>query len=187
METATYRPRLVQMYQKDLVPVLQKELALKNVMQVPKLEKIVLNIGVKDALTDSKALNIAQKVLTSIAGQHAVRTKARKSIAGFKIRKGMPLGVMVTLRGSVMYEFLDRLINAALPMVRDFQGVSNKLDGRGNYNLGIKEWVIFPEVDYDTPDAAGKIYGLNIAIHTTTDNDEHAKALLKSFGMPFKK
>ena len=180
----SYKPRLEKFYKEELVAKLQKELELSNVMQVPKIEKIVLNIGVKEAVGDSKALKIVEEVLTMIAGQKTVRTVAKKSIAGFKIRKGMPLGTMVTLRNDRMYEFLDRLINFSLPMVRDFHGVSVKLDRQGNYNLGIKEWVIFPEVDYET---ANKVYGLNISIHTSTKNDAHAFALLKNFGMPFKK
>ena len=180
----SYKPRLEETYKKVLVPQLQKDLQLKNVMEVPKLKKIVLNIGVKEAVTDSKVLKVVEEILSSIAGQKAVRTIAKKSIAGFKIREGMPLGVMVTLRNDRMYEFLDRLINFSLPMVRDFHGVSTKLDRQGNYNLGIKEWVIFPEVDYET---SSKIYGLNISIHTSTKDDARAFALLKSFGMPFKK
>jgi len=180
----SYKPRLEKQYKEEIVAQLQKDLQLKNVMQVPKIEKIVLNIGVKEAVSDSKALKVVEEVLGSISGQKTVRTIAKKSIAGFKIRKGMPLGAMVTLRNDRMYEFLDRLINFSLPMVRDFHGVSTKLDRQGNYNLGIKEWVIFPEVDYET---SNKIYGLNISIQTSTKNDAHAFELLKSFGMPFKK
>ncbi len=177
-----YQPRLEEFYRNTLVAQLHKELALSNVMEVPKISKIVLNIGVKEAVADSKVLKKIEEVLTSIAGQKTVRTVAKKSIAGFKIRAGMPLGTMVTLRSDRMYEFLDRLINLSLPTVRDFRGLPSKLDGRGNYNIGIKEWVVFPEVDYDT---SGKVYGMNISIHTTTDNDKHAYALLKGFGMPF--
>ena len=180
----SYKPRLKKLYREKLVSQLQKDLQLKNVMEVPKIKKVVLNIGVKEAVSDSKALKIVEEILGLISGQKASRTVAKKSIAGFKIRKGMPLGAMVTLRNERMYEFLDRLIHFSLPMVRDFHGVSTKLDRQGNYNLGIKEWVIFPEVDYET---ASKIYGLNISIHTSTTNDDHAFALLKSFGMPFKK
>lgn len=180
----SYKPRLEKLYRDKIVSQLQKDLQLNNVMEVPKIKKVVLNIGVKEAVSDSKALKVVEDVLTMIAGQKAVRTIARKSIAGFKIREGMPLGAMVTLRNDRMYEFLDRLIHFSLPMVRDFHGVSTKLDQQGNYNLGIKEWVIFPEVDYET---ANKIYGLNISIHTSTSNDAHAFELLKSFGMPFKK
>ena len=184
MKTTSYKPRLEVLYKEKLVKELQTELNLSNVMEVPKLSKIVLNIGVKEAVTDSKILGVVERILTSIAGQAAVRTKAKKSIAGFKIREDMPIGVKVTLRRDRMYEFLDRLINLSLPMVRDFRGVSKKFDQRGNYNLGIKEWVIFPEVDYDS---ANRIFGMNITFHTSADKDEHAYALLKSFGMPFKK
>lgn len=177
------KARLDELYNKTIKPKLQKELNLKNVMQVPKLEKIVLNIGVKEAVADSRVLDKIEERLTALAGQLTVRTKARKSIAGFKIREGMPLGAMTTLRGKKMYEFLDRLINVALPNVRDFRGVATKLDRRGNYNLGIKEWNIFPEADNTTGE---KVYGFNISFHTSTDNDEHAFALLKSFNMPFR-
>ena len=176
------KARLEVLYKEKLVSDLQKELSLKNIMQAPKILKIVLNVGVKDAVGDSKILQTVQKIITMIAGQSAVKTIAKKSIAGFKIREGMPLGVMVTLRGKRMYEFLDRLINLSLPMVRDFRGVPANFDKFGNYNLGIKEWVIFPEVDYDT---ASKVFGLNISIETSTENKKHAYALLKSFGMPF--
>ena len=179
-----YQPRLEEFYRNTLVAQLHKELELSNVMEVPKISKIVLNIGVKEAVADSKVLKKVEEVLTSVAGQKTVRTTAKKSIAGFKIRAGMPLGTMVTLRSDRMYEFLDRLINLSLPTVRDFRGLPTKFDGRGNYNIGIKEWVVFPEVDYDT---SGKIYGMNISIHTTTNNDKQAYALLKGFGMPFAK
>lgn len=176
------KARLEVLYKEKLALALQKELGLENVMQTPKILKIVLNIGVKEAVADSKILQTVQKVLTMIAGQAAVKTIAKKSIAGFKIREGMPLGVMVTLRRQRMYEFLDKLINLSLPMVRDFRGVTTNFDNSGNYNLGIKEWVIFPEVDYDT---ASKVFGLNISIETSTKDKKHARALLKSFGMPF--
>ncbi len=176
------KSRLEILYREQLVSALQKDLNLENVMQVPKISKIVLNIGVKEAVTDKKVLQGVQKILTKIAGQASVQTVAKKSIAGFKIRKGMPLGVMVTLRGNRMYEFLDILINVALPMVRDFRGVPQRLDGNGNYNLGMKEWVVFPGVDYDT---FSKIYGLNISIETSTKDDAKAYALLKSLNMPF--
>jgi len=176
------KARLEVLYKEKLSLDLYKELGLSNVMKTPKISKIVLNIGVKEAVADSKILQTVQKVLTMIAGQASVKTKAKKSIAGFKIREGMPLGVMVTLRRRRMYEFLDRLINLSLPMVRDFRGVTTNFDNSGNYNLGIKEWVIFPEVDYDT---ASKVFGLNISIETSATNAKHAHALLKSFGMPF--
>lgn len=178
------KARLEVLYKEQLVPALQKELELKNVMQVPKVSKVVLNIGVKEAVTDKKVLQGVRSILSTIAGQAAVETIAKKSIAGFKIRQGMPLGAKVTLRGKRMYEFLDRLINLALPTVRDFRGVPTKFDGQGNYNLGIKEWVVFPGVDYDS---FSKIFGLNVSIETTTTNDKHAFALLKSFKMPFVK
>lgn len=176
------KARLEILYREKIVPALSKELNLDNVMNVPKISKIVLNIGVKEAVADSKILPVVQKVLSLIAGQHAVTTLAKKSIAGFKIRQGMPLGVKVTLRRRSMYEFLDRLINLSLPMVRDFRGVAVNFDKDANYNLGIKEWVVFPEVDYEM---SNKIFGLNISIETTTKNKKHTHALLKSFGMPF--
>lgn len=176
------KARLETLYREKLVPALHKELGLKNIMQVPRVSKIVLNIGAKEAVTDKKILQGIRQVLSTISGQHAVETVAKKSIAGFKIRQGMPLGAKVTLRGKRMYEFLDALINIALPTVRDFRGVPTKFDRQGNYNLGIKEWVVFPGVDYDT---FSKVYGLNVSIQTTSTNDKHAYALLKSFNMPF--
>lgn len=178
------RVRLHEQYIANILPQIRQEKSIKNVMQVPRLEKIVINVGVKEAVGDSKALQHVVDAVTKIAGQKPVKTLARKSIAGFKIREGMPLGVMVTLRRQRMYEFLDRLINLALPRVRDFQGVSTKLDGKGNYNLGIKEYSIFPEVDFGVTE---KVYGMNITIHTSAESDEHAFALLKAFGMPFKR
>ena len=176
--------RLEETYKKQLRGSLQKELGLANVMQVPRLHKIVINTGVKDAVSDSKVLNQVQEIVTKIAGQKAVKMKARKSIAGFKLREGTPIGVMVTLRGQKMYNFLDKLINLTLPSVRDFRGVSNRFDGNGNYNLGIRDWFVFPELDYDVVD---KARGLNITIHTTAHTDKMAHALLKSFQMPFAK
>lgn len=178
------RVRLHENYLTNIVPQLKEQLNIKNVMMVPRLEKIVINVGVKEAVGDSKVLQHVVDVIAKISGQKPVKTLARKSIAGFKIREDMPLGVMVTLRRQRMYEFLDRLINLALPRVRDFQGVSTKLDGRGNYNLGIKEYSIFPEVDYG---ALEKMTGMNITIHTSAINDEQGFELLKSFGMPFKR
>lgn len=175
--------RLEELYRKTIRPKLQKELELSNIMSVPRIEKVVLNIGVKEAVGDSRVLQKVTKVIAEIAGQNPVITKARKSIAGFKIREGMPLGVKVTLRKQRMYEFLDRLINVALPNVRDFRGVKPTLDRRGNYNLGIKEWSVFPEADNTTGD---KVHGFNITIHTTAEKDEQAFALLKSFNMPFR-
>jgi large subunit ribosomal protein L5 len=177
--------RLGDLYNAKLREELQKTLGLKNIMEVPKVSKIVLNIGVgRDAVADSRVLAPVEKTLAAIAGQAPVRTYARKSIASFKIREDMPLGVCVTLRKKKMFDFLDKLVNLALPRVRDFQGVKSKLDGQGNYNLGIKEWNIFPEADVIGTE---KIYGLNITIHTTATDDRQGLELLKSFGMPFKK
>ncbi len=178
------KARLEKLYNKKVRPQLKKDLKLKNIMEVPKISKIVINVGVKDAVKDSKVLKGVEEVVSKITGQIPVRTLAKKSIAGFKLRAGMPIGVRVTLRREKMYEFLDRLINIALPEVRDFQGVTRKFDGRGNYNLGIKEWTIFPEIEYSVGD---KIYGLNITIGTTAKKDEHALELLHLFGMPFRK
>jgi large subunit ribosomal protein L5 len=177
------KTRLEQLYSTTFRPQLQQALGLSNSMQVPKLKKIVLNVGVKEAVGDSRVLNTVTNTLDNIAGQKSVKTLARKSIAGFKIREGMPIGVMVTLRGKRMYEFLDKLINLALPKVRDFQGVSTKLDGRGSYNLGIKDWSVFPEADTN----AEKVFGLNITIQTSSKSDAQAFELLKIFGMPFSK
>ncbi len=177
------KARLYELYQTKIRQDLQKELGLENPMQVPRVEKIVVNIGTKDAVADSRVLQKIAAMVTKITGQASVITKARKSIAGFKIREGMPLGVMVTLRKKKMYEFLDKLINVALPNVRDFRGVGNKLDRRGNYNLGIKEWTIFPEADSA---ASEKVYGCNITIHTSAKHDDAAFALLKNFNMPFR-
>ncbi len=178
------KARLDELYYAEIRPALQKQLGLKNIMSVPKMTKVVLNMGVKDAVTDSKVIPEVIKILGKIAGQLPVRRLARKSIAGFKLREGMPIGVMVTLRRKEMYEFLDRLIGLALPKVRDFQVVSTKFDGRGNYNLGIKDWTIFPEVGFDI---SKRVYGMNVTINTTACNDEQGFALFKSFGMPFKK
>ncbi|HLJ31058.1 MAG TPA: 50S ribosomal protein L5 [Candidatus Babeliales bacterium] len=178
------KSRLSIKYNNEIRPNLQKQLALDNIMMVPKLLKVVLNVGSKDAVSDSKVLQEAIDVLTKISGQRAVKRLARKSIAGFKLREGMPIGAMVTLRGSMMYEFLDRFITLALPKVRDFQGLSTKLDGRGSYNVGIKDWTIFPEVDFDI---GKKTHGLNITIQTSAHKDEHGLALLQAFDVPFKK
>src|SRR5579872_3507839 len=172
------KSRLSIKYNNEIRPNLQKQLALDNIMMVPKLLKVVLNVGSKDAVSDSKVLQEAIDVLTKISGQRAVKRLARKSIAGFKLREGMPIGAMVTLRGSMMYEFLDRFITLALPKVRDFQGLSTKLDGRGSYNVGIKDWTIFPEVDFDI---GKKTHGLNITIQTSAHKDEHGLALLQAF------
>lgn len=177
------KARLQELYDKEIRSGLFQQLGLANVMETPRLAKIVINVGVKDAVSNSKVLSSVEEVIARISGQKPVRTLARKSIAGFKLRAGMPIGVQVTLRRRSMYEFLDRLLTTALPKVRDFQGVSRKLDGRGNYNLGLKSWDVFPEVDYGMSD---KSFGLNITFHTTAKNDGHGLALLKSFGMPFR-
>lgn len=176
--------RLKDIYVTKIRPELKDKLGVSNIMEVPKLEKIVINIGVKEAVADSKVLQMISNVVSNISGQTPVRCLARKSIASFKIREGMPIGVKVTLRRDSMYNFLDKLINLSLPKVRDFQGVTTKLDGRGSYNLGIKDWVIFPETDLASQE---KVHGLNITIHTSAKNDQHGFELLKSFGMPFRK
>jgi large subunit ribosomal protein L5 len=184
MKSRVIKSRLDELYKTQIRAELQKELGLINVMEVPHLSKIVLNMGVKDAVSDGKVITHIREILGKIAGQAVVQTKAKKSIAGFKLREGMPIGVMVTLRGAVMYHFLDKFINVVLPAVRDFQGVSPRFDGSGNYNVGIKDWMVFPEVDYDKVD---KNRGFNITIQTTADSDEKAFALLKKFNMPFQK
>lgn len=178
------KARLEELYKEKIRTDLKKQLKLDNIMEVPKLSKVVINVGIKDAVGNSKAVQGVAEIVQKLSGQVPIRTKARKSIAGFKLREGMPIGVKVTLRKRNMYEFLDRLINLALPKVRDFQGVPSRFDGRGNYNLGIKEWVIFPELDYGMSE---KFFGLNITVHTTAEKDEHGYELLKSFGMPFHK
>ena len=176
--------RLKQRYQKDIAPAIAKEFGIKNPMAIPRLAKIVLNMGMGEAIANSKVLDIAVAELTSIAGQKPVITKAKKSIASFKLRQGMPIGAMVTLRGDRMYEFFDRLVSVALPRVRDFRGVSPKaFDGRGNYTIGIREQLIFPEIDFNKVD---KLRGMNISIVTSARTDEQARALLKSLGMPFR-
>ncbi|RME04080.1 MAG: 50S ribosomal protein L5 [Deltaproteobacteria bacterium] len=176
--------RIYSFYKEEVVPKLMEEFGYGNVMEVPQLAKIVINMGLGEAVSDIKVLDSAQAELARITGQKPVVTKARKSIAAFKLRAGMPIGCMVTLRKSRMYEFFDRLVNIALPRVRDFRGVSGKaFDGRGNYALGIREQIIFPEIDYDKID---KIKGMNIVIVTTANTDEEGKALLKHLGMPFR-
>ncbi|HEX8179219.1 MAG TPA: 50S ribosomal protein L5 [Pyrinomonadaceae bacterium] len=176
--------RLKERYQRDIAPALAKEFDIKNPMAVPKLEKIVINMGLGEAIANSKIVDTAAAELTSIAGQKPVVTKAKKSIASFKLRAGMPIGSMVTLRGDRMYEFLDRLVSVALPRVRDFRGVSPRsFDGRGNYTIGIREQLIFPEIDFNKVD---KTRGMNISIVTTARNDEQARALLRALGMPFR-
>lgn len=176
--------RLKEIYDTELIPQLVKEFSYKNVMEVPKVEKIVINMGLGEAIQNVKILDSAVVELSAIAGQKALITKARKSIASFKLREGMPIGCMVTLRKDRMYEFLDRLVNVALARVRDFKGVSPKgFDGRGNYSLGVREQLIFPEINYDKVD---KIKGMNITIVTTAKTDDEARALLKLLGMPFR-
>src|SRR5579875_3698897 len=183
-ETTAYRaPRLQQFYNETVRPALQKEFGYTNPMQVPKLEKIVINMGVGEAAGDQKKLDAAVGELTLIAGQKPVKTVAKKAIAGFKIRKGLPIGCKVTLRSARMYEFLDRLVTIALPRVRDFRGVTGKgFDGRGNFAMGVKEQIIFPEIVYDKVDA---IRGMDIVFVTTAKTDAEAKALLKGFDLPF--
>jgi large subunit ribosomal protein L5 len=177
--------RLLDRYKKEVIPVLKKEFGIENVMAIPRLEKIVLNMGVGEAITNVKIVETASDELTKIAGQKAVITRARKSIASFKLREGMPIGCRVTLRGERMYEFLDRLLNIALPRVRDFRGVpSRAFDGRGNYTLGIRDHLIFPEIDATKVD---KSKGLNITIVTSAGSDDRARVLLRELGMPFGK
>lgn len=178
-----YTPRLREKYLKEVVPALQKDLSLANVMQVPKIVKVTVNIGMGEALTNPKAMESAERDITAITGQKPVITKAKKSIATFKIRKGMPIGIMVTLRGNLMYEFLDRLFNIALPRIRDFRGVPVKgFDGRGNYSLGIKEHVIFPEIDYNSID---RIRGFQVTMVTSATTDDQARRLLALMGLAF--
>jgi large subunit ribosomal protein L5 len=185
MSTATSaRPRLKARYHDEIKPRLQSDLELPNIMQVPTLTKIVVNMGVGDALQSAKVLEGALEDLSTISGQKAVPTRAKKSIAGFKVREGMKLGCMVTLRGARMWDFLDRLLTVALPRTRDFRGISRKaFDGRGNYTLGVKELLIFPEVDIEKLD---KVPGMNVCIHTTAKSDDEGRALLQHLGMPFR-
>jgi large subunit ribosomal protein L5 len=178
-----YIPALKTKYRDEIVPALMKEFAYETIMQVPKLEKIVLNQGVGQAIADKKLLESGVKELSDIAGQKAVLTYSSKDISNFKLRKNMPIGIMVTLRKDRMYEFLERLISVALPRIRDFKGINAKLDGRGNYTLGITEQIIFPEIDLDK---VSKIMGLQITFVTSAESDEEALALLKNFGLPFK-
>ena len=175
--------RLKEKYRQETVPELMKRLGYKNVMQVPKLKKIVLNIGLGEAIQNPKALEAAEVDLTAVSGQHPVITKAKKSVASFKLRAGMPIGMMVTLRGKRMYEFYDKLVNVVLARIRDFQGVSrDSFDGEGNYTMAIKEQIVFPEIDYDKVD---KLRGLEVTIVTTAASDEEGRYLLESMGMPF--
>ena len=178
-------PRLKQQYRKDIIPALQQEFGYKNIMQVPKMDKVVISVGLGEYIQNHKALDAAIGDLEKIAGQKPIVTKAKKSIANFKLREGMPNGLKVTLRGDIMYEFMDRLISLALPRIRDFRGVNNKaFDRRGNYTIGLKEQLIFPEIDYDKID---KVRGMNITFVTSANTDKEAFELLKNFGMPFQK
>ncbi|MFN6373553.1 MAG: 50S ribosomal protein L5 [Chitinophagia bacterium] len=184
MKTAAYTPRLQAKYQKEVVPALMKKFGYTTVMQVPKITKICLNRGVNGAVSDKKLIDIAVDELSTITGQKAVATRSKKDISNFKLRKNMPIGARVTLRGVKMFEFLDRLISASLPRVRDFKGISEKaFDGRGNYTLGVTEQIIFPEIDIDK---VTKITGMDITFVTTAQNNEEAYELLKEMGMPFK-
>ncbi|MCC1482520.1 50S ribosomal protein L5 [Roseibaca sp. Y0-43] len=183
LDQANYTPRLKTVYADQIRAALKEEFGYKNDMMIPKLDKIVLNMGIGEAVKDTKKIKSAQADLTAIAGQKAVITKARNSIAGFRVREEMPLGVKVTLRGARMYEFLDRLINIALPRVRDFRGVKGtSFDGNGNYAMGIKEHIVFPEINFDQID---EMWGMDVIICTTARTDAEAKALLKHFNMPF--
>ncbi|MGZ4094546.1 MAG: 50S ribosomal protein L5 [Bacteroidia bacterium] len=185
MATKTYIPRLKTKYQKDMVPALKEQFKFRSIMQVPKLEKICINQGVGDAVSDKKLIESAVKEMTTITGQKAVPTYSTKDISNFKLRKGVAIGVRVTLRGDTMYEFLDRLISASLPRIRDFKGINAKgFDGHGNYTLGIPEQIIFPEIDIDK---VTKMNGMDITFVTSAKNDAEAKALLTEFGFPFKK
>lgn len=178
-------PRMAKTYREEIAPKLATDLGLKSAQQVPRLEKVVINMGLGEAITNNKVLDAAVEELGLITGQKAVVTKAKKSVSNFKLREGMPIGAMVTLRRNRMWEFVDRLINVALPRVRDFKGVSDKaFDGRGNYTLGLKEQIIFPEIDYDKID---RVRGMNICFVTTAENDEHGKALLDAIGVPFRR
>ena len=183
LDQATYIPRLKTVYRETVRPAMREEFGYRNDMMIPKLDKIVLNMGIGEAVKDSKKIKSAQADLSAIAGQKAVITKARNSIAGFRVREEMPLGVKVTLRGERMYEFLDRLITVALPRVRDFRGVKgSSFDGNGNYAMGIKEHIVFPEINFDQID---EVWGMDVIICTTAKTDAEAKALLKAFNMPF--
>ena len=175
--------RLIEQYRKEIAPELMKQFGYKSIMQVPKLNKIIINVGLGEANQNPKALESVESDLVAIAGQHPVITRAKRNIASFKLRVGMPIGIMVTLRGRRMYEFYDRLVNIVLPRIRDFQGVPREaFDGHGNYSLGIKEQVVFPEIDYDKVD---KIRGLEVVIVTTAKSDEEGRGLLHAMGMPF--
>ena len=181
--TENSRPQLAQYYKDEVAGAMQEEFSYGNPMQIPQVEKVVVNMGLGEAIQNPKAIEFALADITTITGQKPVVTKAKKSIATFKLREGMPIGVMVTLRRQRMWEFMERLINVALPRVRDFRGVEKKFDGKGNFPLGIKEQIIFPEIDYDKVD---KIRGLNISIVTSAKTDEEGRSLLKKLGMPFR-
>jgi len=184
MSTVKYTPRLADKYTNEVIPALMKKFAYKSIMQAPKLEKICINRGVNGAVTDKKLVDVAVEELNTITGQKAVPTISKKDISNFKLRKGMPIGARVTLRGEKMFEFLDRLVSVALPRVRDFKGISDKaFDGRGNYTLGVTEQIIFPEIDIDK---VNKITGLDITFVTSANTNEEAYELLKELGMPFK-
>ncbi len=177
--------RIKEKYKKEVMPALMKEFKYDNVMQIPRLEKIVVNMGLGEAVQDVKIIESATKDMEAITGQKPLVTKAKKSIASFKLREGMPIGCMVTLRGLMMYEFFDRLVNASLPRIRDFRGLSNKsFDGRGNFTMGLKEQIIFPEIEYDQ---VNKVLGMNIVMATTAKTDEEGRAMLKYMGVPFRK
>ncbi len=178
-----YTPTLEKKYKEEIIPALMKEFSYKSVMQVPRLEKIVLNQGVGSTIADKKIIEVATEEMTMISGQKAVQTKSKKDISNFKLRKKMPIGVRVTLRRDRMYEFLDRLISVALPRIRDFRGIESKMDGQGNYTLGVPEQIIFPEINIDK---VNKINGMNITFVTTASSDEEGFALLKDLGIPFK-
>jgi len=181
---SNYEPRLIKKYKDEVLPQLMKDFSLTNIMQAPKLVRIVINMGLGEAVQNAKIVESATEELAAITGRKPIVTRAKKSIASFKLREGMPIGVMVTLRGEQMYDFLDRLISVALPRTRDFKGISPKaFDGRGNYTLGVREQIIFPEINYDKID---KIKGMNITFVTTAKTDEQGRALLKSLGMPFR-
>ena len=185
MTTSTQMPRLKALHRETLAPQLQQQLGLDNVMQIPTFTKIVVNVGLGEAVNDSKALENAMQDLATITGQKPRVNRARKSVAGFKLREGMAIGVKVTLRGDRMWEFFDRLLSVALPRIRDFRGLNPKsFDGRGNYTFGLTEQLVFPEIDYDDIDA---VRGMDVTIVTTAENDEHGRALLEAFGFPFVK
>jgi large subunit ribosomal protein L5 len=179
-----YEPRLRKKYKDEIIPQLMKEFSLRNIMQVPKLDRVIINMGLGEAVQNAKLIESAVAELTAITGRKPIVTRAKKSIATFKLREGMPIGVMVTLRGEQMYDFVDRLVSIALPRTRDFKGISPKaFDGRGNYTLGIREQIVFPEINYDKID---RIKGMNVTFVTTAETDEQGRALLKSLGMPFR-